>query len=274
MVPSNTGIHSGKDFDNNGVINSTPFNANYGNDCYGFGDYPGQYAFTVLVRSDLTVLTGQIRTFQNFLWKDMPGYTPVTNPLNGNAPYYSPDELDVFRLSSKSHADVPVVMPDGAILHILASHPTPPVFDGLEDRNGKRNHDEIRFWADYIDDAAYLVDDAAVAGGLDIGSKFVILGDMNADSDEGATFNDPIGTLIAPHPRIQFLTPLANLDLTAFGRDNDDTAFFNLRADYVLPSIGLNARATGIERIAGAFTPTDGPSDHWPVWLDLDFVVN
>ena len=272
MFPSNTGIHSGKDFDNNGVINPTPPNASYGNDCYGFGDYPGQYAFTVLVRSDLTVLSGQIRTFQNFLWKDMPGYTPVTNPLAGNAPFYSPDELDVFRLSSKSHADVPVVMPDGSVLHVLASHPTPPVFDGLEDRNGKRNHDEIRFWADYIDDAAYFVDDSAVAGGLDAGAQFVILGDLNADSNEGATYNDPIGNLIEPHARIQFITPLANLVLGSY--DLDDTAFFGLRADYVQPSVGLNVRATGIERIAGAFTPTDGPSDHWPVLLDLDFVTN
>ena len=35
-------------------------------------------------------------------------------------------------------------------VHVLASHPTPPTFDGAEDRNGRRNHDEIRFWADYV----------------------------------------------------------------------------------------------------------------------------
>ena len=28
--------------------------------------------------------------------------------------------------------------------------PTPPAFDGEEDRNGRRNHDEIRFWVDYV----------------------------------------------------------------------------------------------------------------------------
>ncbi len=275
MFPTNTGIHSGKDFDNNGVIDPTPFSASYGNDCYGFGDYPGQYGFAVLVRSDLTILTAQARTFQNFLWKDMPGYSSVVNPpFLGGGPFYSPDELDVFRLSSKTHADIPIVMPDGSTLHLLASHPTPPVFDGLEDRNGKRNHDEIRFWNDYVLDDTYFVDDAAVAGGLDTSAQFVLLADLNADSDEGSTFMDPIGTLLAVNPRIQFLTPLANLDLTGSGYDNDDTAFFNLRADYVLPSVGLNVNATGIERIAGAFTPTDGPSDHWPVWLDLDFVTH
>ena len=38
----------------------------------------------------------------------------------------------------------------GKTFHLLASHPTPPVFDGDEDRNGKRNHDEVRLIADYI----------------------------------------------------------------------------------------------------------------------------
>jgi hypothetical protein len=35
-------------------------------------------------------------------------------------------------------------------VHFLVSHSTLPVFDGPEDRNGRRNFDEIRFWADYI----------------------------------------------------------------------------------------------------------------------------
>ena len=59
------------------------------------------------------------------------------------------EELEVVRLSSKSHWDVPVKV-GGHTVHVLASHPTPPTFDGEEDRNGRRNHDEIRFWADYV----------------------------------------------------------------------------------------------------------------------------
>ena len=39
---------------------------------------------------------------------------------------------------------------NGKKIHFLVSHPTPPVFDGPEDRNGRRNHDEIRLWADYV----------------------------------------------------------------------------------------------------------------------------
>jgi hypothetical protein len=49
----------------------------------------------------------------------------------------------------------------GKTIHVLASHPTPPTFDGAEDRNGKRNHDEIRFWRDYISEKTsnYIYDD-------------------------------------------------------------------------------------------------------------------
>ena len=53
-------------------------------------------------------------------------------------------------------------------MHFLVSHPTPPVFDGPEDRNGTRNHDEIRFWADYITPGAPATsyDDEGEPGGL------------------------------------------------------------------------------------------------------------
>ncbi len=38
----------------------------------------------------------------------------------------------------------------GGTVHFLVSHPTPPVFDGPEDRNGARNADEIRLWQEYL----------------------------------------------------------------------------------------------------------------------------
>ena len=86
----------------------------------------------------------------------MPGARLPDDPATPEpADWYSPEELTVVRLSSKSHWDVPIDV-GGGIVHVLASHPTPPVFDGPEDRNGLRNADEIRFWADYIasDDTA------------------------------------------------------------------------------------------------------------------------
>lgn len=99
-----------------------------------------------------------------------------------DSPWYSQEEQAVLRLSSKSHWDVPIQI-DGKTIHVLASHPTPPVFDGLEDRNGKRNYDEIRFWADYVTPGKgdYIYDDQGRVGGLTPGSSFVIMGDQNAD---------------------------------------------------------------------------------------------
>src|SRR2546430_1237691 len=87
-------------------------------------------------------------------------------PRSSSAPatgegFYSDEELEALRLSSKSHWDVPVRTGRGETVHLLAAHPTPPGFDGPEQRNVLRNHDEIRFWADYVDPRAggYIYDD-------------------------------------------------------------------------------------------------------------------
>src|SRR5690606_19592470 len=108
---------------------------------------------------------------------------------------------------------VPVVLNGGTVVHVLVSHPTPPVFDGPEDRNGRRNHDEIRFWADYVEDgerASYLVDDAGVRGGLAPDALFVILGDLNADPAPGAGDGVPGAiTQLLDHPRVVRTEPVA-----------------------------------------------------------------
>src|SRR5688572_30445858 len=98
------------------------------------------------------------------------------------ADWYSPEELDVFRLSSKSHWDVPIQIGRRTV-HFLASHPTPPVFDTAEDRNGTRNADEIRLWADYVTPGrgGYIYDDEGRRGGLHPSELFVIAGDQNSD---------------------------------------------------------------------------------------------
>jgi len=127
------------------------------------------------------------RTFQKFLWKDMPGALLPDDPATAApADWYSPQELAIFRLSSKSHWDLPIQVGD-RLIHFLVSHPTPPVFDGPEDRNGLRNHDEIRLWADYVTPGRgdYIYDDAGGEGGLERGEHFVIAGDQNADPRDG-----------------------------------------------------------------------------------------
>jgi len=271
LAPSNTGIDSGFDLDNNGEATGS------GNDAFGFGNFPGQYGMVLF--SKYPILEDQVRTFQNFLWKDMPD-----NLIP--ADWYSAEELEVFRLSSKSHWDVPVQL-NGKVIHILASHPTPPVFDGAEDRNGTRNHDEIRLWADYVDPAksSYLYDDLGVTGGLAAGESFVILGDQNADPNDGDSTNDAINQLLGSTFVNASFTPNSaggaeNNDggNTQTGNPAEDTASFNLRADYALPS-NAGLRVSG----SGVFWPvsTDvraktvsAASDHRLVYVDLSCKVN
>ena len=169
----NTGVDSGMDLDRDGTASGK------GNDAFGYGLYPGQYGMLLLSR--FPIREEEIRTFQLFLWKDMPGNLMQDMRDENGELWYPQDVQERLRLSSKSHWDIPVSLGD-QVVHVLTSHPTPPVFDGPEDRNGRRNHDEIRFWVDYLatDDAgAYIYDDRGGRGGLR-GERFVILGDLNA----------------------------------------------------------------------------------------------
>ena len=226
-----------------------------------------------------------VRTFRTFRWKDMPGARLPVRP--DGASYYSDEALAVLRLSSKSHWDVPVRI-GGAVVHLLASHPTPPVFDGPEDRNGARNADEIRFWADYVAGSDYIRDDAGGRGGLPDGAHFVIAGDLNADPMDGGSVPGAVRQL-TEHPFVNAsVTPASEGGAAAGaaqgganaghrGNPRFDTADFNdeapgnLRVDYVLPSVGLEI--TG----AGVFWPAEGEpgadlidaSDHRLVWIDV-----
>ncbi|HUP33307.1 MAG TPA: endonuclease/exonuclease/phosphatase family protein [Gaiellaceae bacterium] len=284
---SNTGIPSGFDLNNNGVIGGP-------DDAFGFGFFPGQFGMAVYSMYPIDP-TG-IRTFQKFLWKDMPGAMLPDDPATAApADWYSPAELDVFRLSSKSHWDLPVVI-GGKAVHFLTSHPTPPVFDGPEDRNGTRNFDEIRFWADYVSPgkrSRYIYDDGGGAGGLAPGSLFVIAGDQNSDPLDGDSIPGSIQQLLE-HPLVNTkLTPESEgaveqdalqgrINLTHRSDPRFDTADFsdtapgNLRADYVLPRKTLQMVDAGVFwplasdplfRLVGTFPfPT---SDHRLVWIDV-----
>lgn len=293
-APSNTGIPSGFDLDNDGTTVSTPGADGYGDDALGFGAFPGQYG--MVVYSKYPIDTRHARTFQKFKWRDMPGAALPTDPATGE-PWYDTAERNVLRLSSKSHWDLPVRVARRTV-HFLVSHPTPPSFDGSEDRNGRRNHDEIRFWADYVrpGKGRYIYDDRGQRGGLRPGAAFVIAADMNADPHDGDSYrhaidqllrNRAINTRFAPTskggPEASRLQGQVNASHT--GNPARDTADFadkppagpgNLRADYVLPSPHLKVRGGGV------FWPTSTSSlarltwgdplpssDHHLVWLDL-----
>ena len=283
VAPSNTGAPTGLDLDGDGVVGMEAGTFERARDSHGFGTFEGQYGMVVLSKREIDV--EGVRTFRTFRWKDLPGARLPTRP--DGTPFYSDEALAVLRLSSKSHWDVPVRI-GGAVVHLLASHPTPPVFDGPEDRNGARNADEIRFWADYLSGAGHVRDDAGRAGGLASGAHFVVAGDLNADPVDGESVPGAARQLTG-HPLVNAsVTPASEGGAAAAaaqgganaghrGDPRFDTADFNdeapgnLRVDYVLPSAGLEI--TG----AGVFWPTeDEPaaelidaSDHRLVWIDI-----
>jgi len=293
VAPSNTGIPSGFDLNNNGTVGGP-------DDAFGFGFFPGQ--FGMVVYSKHPIDDASARTFQRFLWKDMPGARIPSG-------WYSPAELEVFRLSSKSHWDVPIRIGSRTV-HFLTSHPTPPVFDGPEDRNGTRNADEIRLFADYVTPGrgGYIYDDEGVGGGLAPNALFVIAGDQNSDPLDGDSLPGAAQQLLE-NPRINSRNAPRSagaIEAAALqGGANDshrgdpafDTADFadtppppdppgNLRADYVLPRRNIRIadsavfwpiRSDPLFRLTGVFDgatwgavggfPT---SDHRLVWVDLD----
>ncbi len=285
LAPSNTGIPSGLDLDNDQNGSTTG-----PGDAYGFGFFPGQFAMVVL--SKYPIVESDTRTFQQFLWKDMPGALLPDDPETlAPADWYSIEELEAVRLSSKSHWDVPIDI-NGKVIHVLASHPTPPVFDGPEDRNGRRNHDEIRFWADYVrpNRSVYISDDQGNAGGLSGRARFVIMGDLNADPFDGDSTDEAVLQLLN-HPRINTRkTPKSRggreaarvqgkANLSQLGKPEFDTADFgdvppspgNLRVDYVLPSKNLKIKDSGVfwPKTGKTFSSLVSNSDHRLVWVDV-----
>jgi hypothetical protein len=273
-APVNTGEPTGLDVDGDGSSEGPA-------DAHGFGSFPGQYGMALFSRHP--IVQDRVRTFRTLPWSAMP------QPLR-------PEGIDDatwarLRLSSKSHWDVPIFV-DGQQIHLLCSHPTPPVFDGPEDRNGCRNHDEIRFWVDYLTAGAadWIVDDQGQSGGLPPGAHFVVLGDLNCDPEDGDGRREALRLLLA-HPRVRDPEPRSagaeeqakrqwGQNATHRGAAALDTADFedlpgqgpgNLRVDYALPSRSLRTVDAGVfwplaHEPASAWV---GASDHRLVFVDV-----
>ena len=283
-APVNTGVPSKRDLNRDGR-NDGPA------DAYGFGWFPGQYGMVVF--SMFPFQRDGVRTLQSFLWKDLPRAESPVMPNRGQ-PYYSAETWEALRLSSKSHWDLPISIGPHRV-HFLCAHPTPPVFDGPEDRNGARNFDEIRLLADYLDPARseYIYDDQGRRGGLEAGSYFIVAGDLNADPHDGDS-RDGAAAQLTEHPLIHRGPPPASggaaekarLDAGVNdqqqGNPAHDTADFkddragNLRVDYVLPSAQLSLRRQGVfwPRQADEGYDLIGASDHRLVWIDVELDSN
>jgi hypothetical protein len=238
----------------------------------------------MLVLSRYPIEVADVRTFQLLKWSAMPDAMQPIDPASRRHHY--PDAIwKQLRLSSKSHWDLPVRTPQG-VVHLLASHPTPPVFDGPENRNGARNFDEIRLWAEYLSAGAksWLCDDHGRCGGLDADARFVIAGDLNADPDDGEGMPGAVAQLLR-HPRVDpgfvprsegAVERAADHALPRKGTVATHTGDFGpkvgtLRLDYLLPSRGLRVLDGAVFWPAAGLLEDDPTtaSDHHLVWLDV-----
>lgn len=277
--PPNTGYLSGHDLNADGKERGPE-------DAFGYGKFPGQYGMLLLSRYPIDAEAA--RDFTRLRWRDMPGHQMPVHAEG--SPFPSEAAAEILRLSSKGHWDVPVETPLGRV-HILASHPTPPVFDGPEDFNGLRNADEIRFWTRYLDGSPILDGHGRQAPRADV--PFVLLGDLNNDPADGEGIKDAIAGLL-DHPLVQDPLPASKgaVDAATLQKGanatqtgdpahdtadwNDDRGPGNLRVDYALPSSDLTVVG------AGVFWPTrsdrdfsligtgkPASSDHRLVWVDV-----
>ncbi|MCX7286518.1 MAG: endonuclease/exonuclease/phosphatase family protein [Rhodobacterales bacterium] len=248
----NTGLQTGFDVDGNGRIGDP-------RDAQGFGLYSGQGGMAVLSR--LAIDTEAARDFSGFLWRDLPGALIPEGT--------DPGLLAVQRLATTGFWDVPVLTASGPV-HLLAWHATPPVFDGTEDRNGRRNHDEAAFWRLFLDGALPIQPPSA---------PFILLGDGNLDPEDGDGLRDGMTALLA-HPALQDPRPQGLHGRVEPAHQGDpalDTVLYDglggLRLDYVLPSSGLKVTGSGVLWPApdGLLAPDlAAASPHFPVWVDID----
>lgn len=252
-LPPNTGMPTGLDLDGNGRLGEA-------RDAQGFGRFAGEGGMALLSR--LPIQAGAAVDHTALLWADLPGnLMPDTDP----------QARAVQRLSTTNHWQVPVTLPDGTALTVLAWAATPPVFDGPEDRNGRRNHDEAALWLRALDGAPGLPVPRA---------PFVLLGDANLDPADGDGRPEALRALLA-HPALQDPAPRGSHGRVEPAHQGDpalDTAFYpdgpgGLRVDYVLPSAGVQVIGAGV-----LWPPEGDPlsatlhaaSRHHPVWVEVE----
>ena len=276
VAPVNTGEPTTFDLDNNGKAEGI------GGDAFGFGLYPGQYGMALLSKYPIDV--DSIRTFQKFKWHHMPHpQVPIIPDENGSVdngnPWYDVNEWAALRLSSKSHWDVPIKVVDKTV-HVLAMHPTPPNFDGNEDRNGKRNFDEIRLMADYLspNKGAYIYDDTGEKVSLANNTRFVLVGDFNA-ADIGDKHREGVIEQLTEHPLVNndtIPTSAGGAGASGAAFSKRFTAYWGARADYVLPSrYGFDVHDAGVfwpaktSDLYRLVKDRAASSDHRLVWVSL-----
>jgi hypothetical protein len=244
----NTGMPTGHDLNGDGRLGGPA-------DAQGYGRFSGQGGMAILSR--FPIMVEGVQDLSAILWTQIPD--PLL-PVTAQGPFPSAKAQAILRLSTTGHWIVPIALPDGPF-DLMTFHASPPVFDGAEDRNGRRNHDEIRLWQQVLDGKV----GSAPAG------RFVIAGDANLDPVDGEGIKPAIVNLLAD-PRVQDVSPAG-----ASGTDTvdwSDPVPGDLRVDYVLPSTHWQVLDAGVlwpdpgDPLADTVATA---SRHRLVWVDLGY---
>ncbi|MQQ10406.1 endonuclease/exonuclease/phosphatase family protein [Epibacterium sp. SM1979] len=221
-------------------------------DAQGYGDFTGAHGMLVLSRYPL--ITEALRDFTDILWADLPWADLPTYP--DGTPFPSQVAQTQQRLSSTNHWILPVIGPNDRRLDLMIFSATPPVFDGAEDRNGKRNHDEIALWQHVLDGQF----------GPQPKAPVVVIGNANLDPAKGDGRHVAIQALRS-HPRLQDPAPSSPQAGTATV-DWEQTG--PMRVDYILPDAQLTVTRSGVHWPQSQDDPAAYASRHRLVWVDLD----
>ncbi len=239
----NRGTPTGFDLDGNGTVGDAE-------DAQSYGEFTGQNSLAVLSRWPIE--TTSIRDYTAMLWRDLPG---ALLPWPGQ-----PEGVeDILRLSSTAHWLVPIDIPDHGRAWIGTFSANTPVFDGDEDRNGRRNHDELMFWTHLLNGAL----DAPAPSGL------VLAGHANLDPERGDGRREAIRTLLS-HPTLQDPKPTGSAGKLTVDWKREDLE--NMRLSYVLPSTEWRVSGSGVfwpDPEHETFEIVETASRHRLVWVDL-----
>ncbi len=254
----NTGMATGLDMDGDGRVGEP-------RDAQSYGEFSGQSGMAILSRYPLDA--DKARDFSPLLWRDLPG--AILPEMDGQ-PFPSPEAQAIQRLSTVGHWVVPVRVGETDV-DLMVFHASPPVFDGPEDRNGRRNHDELKFWQHYLDGEF----------GPRPERPFVLIGDANLDPADSDGRREAISALLADD-RLRDPRPVRTGQVVGDpghrGDPHLDTVDWPapgpgaLRVDYVLPSADLDVAGSGV------YWPDEGTPDaeimraasrHRLVWVDL-----
>ncbi|MEL7026903.1 MAG: endonuclease/exonuclease/phosphatase family protein [Pseudomonadota bacterium] len=257
----NTGVPTGLDLDGDQRLGGP-------GDAVGYGRFRGQGGMAVLSRWPFD--SAGLQDLSRMKWADLPGAIPPDG-IWANQP-----------LSTTAHWDLPVETPTYGSVRLLAFYASPPVFDGPEDRNGRRNHDEAALWQAWLDGA--LPGDPPT-------DRFVILVDANLDPVDGDGRPGALLKLLDdervqdPKPRSDGAAlaaevqggrnPLQNGEPRLDTADWDDERVGNLRVDYVLPSSDWDIVDAGVfwpapDDPLSAMLEGEGATRHRLVWVDIE----